>query len=460
MSTLAYELRLLGRERSVWILLFLWCAALIYALATGWHVAANLRSALTAFEASAFKEFTELRANTEAAERAGTPVGKALGYRASTPAVLRPRSLAFLAVGESDLQPHSMLISLFGSERSFGKGYELQSPVTLALGRFDLSFAVVVLMPLLLIALSYEQLAQDRERHRLQLLATQGDIQSLLWRRLLLRGALVCAPLALITGVAALLAGGIAAVPAWLAWLAAALTWALFWLALCAVTGARARASGSAATLLIACWLALVLLLPAALSVLIQQLAPSPSPLITTMAIRQVEVQADRQRERIIGRYVSDHPELERSAMEDELARSRRYVIQQLYIAAALVPASLGAQQQQLRQRRIQRALYWLSPAQLLEQAFSNSAGTDSLRFEAFKEQARMFEKAWDATLTASLMQGKTLDSQALASLPRFEFVQTRSWSSVWVAAWLAMLAAVIVLVNRLRTRPQNFYPH
>lgn len=268
MNMWRHELRLLKRDRSALILLLLWCAALLYAVATGWQVQSQVRVQINNFEKAMLKSMDDIRSAVQKTERGGVAAEADVVFRLRAPASLVPTPLSFLAVGGSDLRPHTATVSLFTNERNFSKGHELQSPVTLAVGRFDLTFAVVVLLPLVLIGLCYTQLAEDREQQRLPLLTAQGSAGHILIRRLALRGTTIVAPLAIITGLGAWMSGGAAALPGWFGWLTMAFTWVLLWLALCAAIGARAHHTGSAAALLVSFWLVLVLLLPALLNAL------------------------------------------------------------------------------------------------------------------------------------------------------------------------------------------------
>jgi ABC-2 type transport system permease protein len=260
--------------------------------------------------------------------------------------------------------------------------------------------------------------------------------------------------LAVVTGAVAWASGGAAALPGWLGWLAPALAWALLWLALCAAVGARARHSGSAAALLVSCWLVLVLLLPSLLNAVVQSFAPPPSALKATMVTRNAEVEADRQRERILGKYVSDRPELNVNTVQDELAWARGYYMQQQFIEQSLAP--LRAETRRLRERQVavRQALSWASPAQLLERALSQSAGTEAERYDVFADQVRAFKRAWDVPLAAPLVQGKSVRRADLAISPHFSFVEPDREGGGLVALWLLGLAALIALADRiLRTQ-------
>ena len=183
--TWRHEVRMLWRDRTARVVLLMCCAALLYALATGLQVAEQTRVKAANFEKAALARIEAQHTKVAQAEQGGTVTDRFAGSPSTlrAPAVLPVAPLALLTVGEMDLQSHTATVSLFSTADAAGKGQELQGPVSLAIGRFDLGFAVVVLMPLVLLALCHNQLAEDREQRRLPLLAAQADVGKLLWRR-------------------------------------------------------------------------------------------------------------------------------------------------------------------------------------------------------------------------------------------------------------------------------------
>lgn len=463
--TWRHEVRLLWRDRAACVVLLMWCAALLYALATGWQVAEQTRVEAANFEKAALARIEAQRAKVAQAELSGTVTDRFAGFPSTlrAPAVLPVSPLALLTVGEMDLQPHTATVSLFTPAGAAAKGQELQSPVSLAIGRFDLGFAVVMLMPLVLLALGHNQLAEDREQRRLPLLAAQADVRHLLWRRLAWRGGAVVLPLLIVTGTAAWVQAGGASTfsvwSAWLSWTLPVVAWALFWLILCGAVGSRSAHSGTAAAVLVSCWLLLVLLLPAALGALVQTVSPPPSPLLATTALRAAEVQAERDRERILGRYISDHPELKISTAQDDMAWTRNYYAQMQFVENQLQPVRAQAAAAAQAHRALKSALVWASPAQVVELALQRAAGTDAARYDAFAAQRAEFKKAWGAPLVTPLLAGRTLSAAGFKTLPRFVFEEAAAPGAYRAAAYLLMLAAVSLLFLRLVERESQAGP-
>ncbi len=69
--------------------------------------------------------------------------------------------LGHLAVGSSALLPTRATITPLQTRMSMIEPYEFDNPTTLSLGKFDLAFFTVVVLPLLMIALSFDVLASE-----------------------------------------------------------------------------------------------------------------------------------------------------------------------------------------------------------------------------------------------------------------------------------------------------------
>jgi len=95
------------------------------------------------------------------------------GPSGSHTAVLAPGPLTALAIGQSDLLPYYHDVNIYTNESSFHQNGEVENPLNLMVGRFDLAFAVVYLLPLLILALSFNVLSEEREQGTLALTLSQ-----------------------------------------------------------------------------------------------------------------------------------------------------------------------------------------------------------------------------------------------------------------------------------------------
>jgi len=85
------------------------------------------------------------------------------------PATLPPGALGDFAVGHTDLHPPSGEISPWNNLSTIFGRYQFENPEMLAMGSFDVALVVIVVMPLLMIAVSFDLLSRERTRGTLAL---------------------------------------------------------------------------------------------------------------------------------------------------------------------------------------------------------------------------------------------------------------------------------------------------
>jgi ABC-2 type transport system permease protein len=337
-------------------------------------------------------------------------------------AILPATPLAALTAGQSDLLP-SVLPLAPSSLPSLAGGSEPENPHRLLIGRFDAAFAVVFLVPLIIMALTYALLAGERERGTLALLLAQPlTLRSLFAGKVVPRLLLVLGLLGLLAALFVLsFAGGAGSRLA--LWLAVALAYTAFWFALSAAITVRSGSSAKHAVTLAAAWLALTMLLPAAINLVVKTLVPMPSRIELILALREATDAANAERSKLLGAYYEDHPELAAAKGDgaaDDFAALQLATGQN--VERGLAPVLARYQDQLVRQQALVDKLQFLSPALLAETAFAESAGTGLARHRWFFDQAL----ANHAQLRA-FFEPRALRKEKFAAwdeVPAFRFVE------------------------------------
>lgn len=190
-------------------------------------------------------------------------VGRAC-YYLSQPTAHRPLPEAALSLGQRDLHSYHQSVRLRSLYANlFDSGFS--NPSQAAAGHFDLAFVLVFLLPLFVIALTFDTLSADGERRTLPLLRAAGTpLGSLVKGRLLLK-------FALLGGLTSLLVGGNlwacgAPGQAFLVWIITTLSYLLFWFALAGFVCSRGWNSARNAGALLACWTFFTILGPSLLN--------------------------------------------------------------------------------------------------------------------------------------------------------------------------------------------------
>lgn len=410
------ELRLLARERSVWVLLALFAAALVYGLWNGSRLAQRQREVAAAYAEGSDRFQMQLRDHLRQ-EAVDTKALAGMG----TTAMLPPAPLPLLATGQADLSPGYETVVLWRLAAPSNTRSELENPSHLLTGRFDLAFVLVWLYPLCLLALVYDLMAGDREAGTLRLALAQGIAPwGWLARRALAR-ALPMLTLAALGTLAAGFSGGSGDTGTRLVLaLAVVLAYGLFWVALAVSVNAIARSAASAATALGAAWVLLVLVTPTLLNVIVETLYPTPSRPELVAAGRKASGEAEKRGGELLNSFYRDHPELAPPGQQADLAAQHLTV--QDEVSRALDPVRQKFDAQLARQQSAVARWRFLSPAIAAHEALTDLAGTGHWRNHAFREQVGTLRQTVSDFFTPRIHKREPITIADIDKLPRFEF--------------------------------------
>ena len=446
-----WDWRLLARTRIGPAVVALTLLLALLAAWNGLQFQAHWRAQADSAHADAAAKRAQLTADIAAGD-----AWAALPFSAEGAIVLPPAPLADIASGRADLDPRTASASTFRKQHELFRHYEIDSPLALALGRFDLAFVVQTLLPLLVIALGYGLFAEERERGLDRVLAVQGvSTRRLLAARLLARSLLLLVPL-----LAVLLALHVYAAQdpplaqrglrfAWV--LALIAGYLAFWWALVARIGTWRLREGQTLLALLAAWVLLVLALPALAGLLSRELHPPPSRFELIATARAQEIAGIQRGTALLGDYAHDHPDLDPGASADLPAWATNLFLTSRLVDEAVAPVvqrfddALGAQQASVDRWQ------FATPALMLQRGLVAAAGTDEQRRGAFAAQARTYLVEFRERTGRMMLGGDRLDAQGLAALPVFAFAEpdaTQAWRALrWPLLVLWSLSAVLLLL-------------
>lgn len=452
------EARRLLRGR--WLPL-LWLAFALLCVGAAWNGAAwvEQREAALAAILEDERETQRLRraqiADEVTPDNRGRYGGALYATAISLRAVLPPGELAVLTAGRAEGYPMAATIHAFSASNTIFDRHVagMENPSVLAAGRFDLAFVIVWLLPLLVLAGSFDLFAHERERGMAPWLLSQPVSPG----RLLAAKAVARALLLVLPPVAillAVLAASGATSPSALA-LAGALValYALFWLALALLVNLVAANAAQAALGCLAGWLLLVVLLPALALGVADLAAPPSSPTERVNALRAQAMQA-RAEARAGAPAAAPAPgpapnipdSLRRRALEVERGEG--------LIRAADAPY----------RAQDERRLAWLdalrlaSPAVALQDGLERLAGADAARALRFQDQAHGFQLDLRALVGRYLAQDRLLTlADYDAGLPRFALHEAssseRAGALLFDAGVIVLAGAALLLAARRRLR-------
>jgi ABC-2 type transport system permease protein len=404
---------------------------LVFAAVSG-HVARDARAHDIAnheaeVSASMARWLADLKSLETEAERSGAPPWSGSPMDVTFSSALPPAPLADFAIGQSDLLPGAGTLSLWDPDVRLFTRYEFEDPVALALGAFDVSKAIVLVLPLLLVVLSFDVLSCERDAGRLGVIVAQGaNLRSLFWRRLLIRCVPVVGVALLVATVALLVNRGSTPIaertPSFVLWCACAALYSAFWMAIVAYAASRNRAGASNIMVLLVCWTVLTLVVPAAVTSLTEAAYPPPSRPNYLAEAREAEIETERAEAGIAQQFFNDHPEL----VVGEQSQMPGYVRTAFFVTSRVDAATrplLNAFEEAAAQRESTlEFLRYASPAIIAHSTFNEIAGSSAARHRQYMAQARAFKAAFAEQVAAYVVAGERLPSARAAELPRFMF--------------------------------------
>jgi ABC-2 type transport system permease protein len=479
-----HEFRLIVRSPAAWVV----CAALVSAVVcaawSGTRWVHEQRATIARVEAGDERRYAEIYAQLDELERQGDPrpdlqlagmawyVFQPNGAVAPAPhidprrpeaaasewlgarhALLPPKPLAALAIGQSDLHPYYTRVTI-RTRPALVQSDEIESPANLLNGRFDLAFVLTFCWPLLVLPLLYNVLSEDREAGTLALVASQPvSLRAIVAARLAVRGGAAM----LVTLVASLMALAVLDPTADLAprdiaaWTAAILATGLFWCGVASMVNLARWSSAANATVLTAWWLAGVVIAPALIDHAASVFEPVPSRVELVNAVRNAGNLTSAQLTGLVSAYYEEHPDAIPSSQSADVTAIRG-LAQQDAVDRRIDPILAAYRAATARQQALVDRLRYISPPLLVHDAVLELAGTSVGRYRRFAEQVDEYHRGWRAYFYALVHARARMTRPRYEDAPRFTFVEGpgywRANGAVGLVAGVSLLgAAMLALV-------------
>ncbi len=353
----------------------------------------------------------------------GTNAGS-VGLKSPAIASLPPTGLGAFAVGQSDIQLGYVPVNTDSIYRVL-QGSELGNPVNLKRGAFDIAFVVIFLLPIFILAISYDMLSSEKERGTLAMVLSHPiTLQKLMMSKVISRAAIILV-VVLALGVAALFSVGLqlGSLETWgrfVFWLTATLLYSLFWFVLSVFVNAVSRNSSTNGIILAGSWLAFVVVLPTLISILATSVYPAPSRFDFITASRSAQTDAERNYMEALDKYYYDHVEyVPDERVNDFLATSKA---KSEAVDKAIAPLFEQFRTQLIRQDDMVSRFQFLSPAIMMQRALNDASGVSNARYDNFVKQVQAFHAEWVSFFTVRFLDGEPLTSSEYAGFPRFEY--------------------------------------
>lgn len=338
-------------------------------------------------------------------------------------AAMEPQAMAFIATGQADLFTHYVKPTVSGDDAALNFT-EMTSPVQLLFGSFDLAFVIIYLLPLLIIAFSYDVLSSEKESGSLRLLAAQPiAIQNWALQKLGLRFFWLSL-LVLISLLFVFVALGVNPLGEPMIFFGLTgliLVYMLFWFALAFLVNLWVGSSAKNAVALLGLWVVFVLLVPSVLNQLGNTLYPMPSRNMMINEMRKMKAEVTERQDEILDNFLRDHPEYAINDTTQSRGFYHRYMASQKLIREEMAPL-IGAYEEQLQnQQNWVGNFKWISPAILAQESLNRMAGTSTRNYEDYRTQVVRFAQKWREHLMPFLYNNQDFAQGDYVHLPVFD---------------------------------------
>jgi ABC-2 type transport system permease protein len=374
--------------------------------------------------------------------------------------IKRPLPLAAFSTGHRDIH-HSVGAINTAADHWFmalKKSERLSNPHNTLFGNLDPSFAMLFLLPLLIIVCNYNIVSAEREAGRLSLIAAQGlSIRQWILYRTGFRFLAITSVtvLALLIGFSMFKVADTAATIALPAFLIAVVLYSAWWHALCALVNLYKTGSHLNAGVLFTTWIAQVIVVPALAAVLTTVIRPVEGKMKLIDEVRQTLTAFDKKNSLLLNEYFTDHPQFVATDSSNVMpAFVYRYVIKYTHTLDSLTPVMNAYKKNALQQAQVAGYMSLISPAMLFQELADEYAGNSQTQFLQFEREADSIVRSWNNYINPRALANATVSKEEYRALPEPVFETQIAIGNVWYlhAGLLVWLAGLLIMIKwRLR---------
>lgn len=365
-----------------------------------------------------------------------------------------PSGLQAMSLGQSDNQPFYYNLWVYNNVYN-NKQVELRNPDKLLSGNFDLAFVFIYLLPLLIIAFSYNVTSLDREQGIAGLLSVQGASERNMARaRLFFRCGLILSLVLLLSIIG--FAVNRVSLPAALAWTGISVLYTVFWFSLAYAFTSLRNAGSLTALKLVSIWIVLLILIPSLINGLQQ---PNDQA--------KIEI-ADAAREypgTVWGmekKYLADtlfaikpawKEMFEAGSKDTTELRSIAYAYfmgQKMTQVGRRIDSLALGQQRQLENFNV------INPSYGVQSLYNKLAGTELSSYINFREDVDAYQQERYEHITAKRLPGEKLTPSAYKAYPVF----TQPYQRISSREWLIGAGPLLFFILLFLIAGNYFFQH
>ena len=470
LTILSYEFKLLIRSKWLLVLFFIIMLLIVFASHNGNKNVEKRVSDISVVQRDFSEKDSVMLATLikiEKGEKVDGPYWKlpsapmTIGNRYPRLAIMQPESLSFIATGQSDMYTHFKSPKVYGN--NFALDYaEMINPVQLLFGNFDIAFVLIYILPLLIIAFTYNILSREKELGTLRIIAAQPiSTFSWLFQKLVIRFLFFSAITTFILCVTIVIFSTEASVNVFdlLGLFLLAISYYLFWFVMTFIVNIKINDSSKNALTLVGLWLLIVLVIPATINQIGNALYPIPSRLNMINEIRAIKKESEAKQDEIMDTYLRNHPELAQGNDKKQFGFWHNYFASEKVMEEKTEPLLKKYDLQLKKQQKFIMAFQFASPAIIVQQSLNKIAATSEMHYNDFKKQVFEFSKQWRNYLKPILFRQEKFTVKNYYELPKF-YYQNRIKHRIWLNVFILFSINGIILLIFGGKKLVNKLPH
>lgn len=464
-----FEIRQFKRSRVAIVLFLLLLLTGLYSLRCGVDVINRQLRALEILSNQQQQRLEELHARftdttvvagVKLSDQAGIP--QVIEFRRPPVATNPPHRLAVLSIGQRDLLPFFDIVNTKYDVLTPPQA-EFVNAEVLAAGNFDFSYFIIYLLPLLIIAVTYNCYSKEVTLHTLKLLILQGGSIARMVRIMFVIRFMVIWLIAVALSFAGYLMSGSNAAGSFtdLGWWIYTLTLLLLcWFAACYLVVKLQKSSRQNLIILLSGWLTVTIILPGIINSIAGLIAPAP--LRSELASRQRECKEatwELPIPALMDSFYQYHPELlsERKTTDTAAYGNRRFIAYYDLLGRRMDVISEDYRQEVARHLQIARSACWFNPVMQSQYLLNDIAASGLKQYAQYEEQVKGFRWRWLRFMNSYLFYDKKLREKDLDQLPAFSLQRTDHLATTVLTGSLPILflTGLIFLIS-IFIRPQH----
>lgn len=306
-----------------------------------------------------------------------------------------PSEWAAFTLGQRDVLNYNIKMKILALE---GQIYdnELTNPLSLLVGNLDLSFVFIYLFPLLIIALGFNLISEEKESGVWVMIRTTGiSVLKFTFYKLLVRWVLV------ITLMSVLLLLALFIFDAGFGWeflaiWGGSLVYVSFWFGILWLVNAFNKNSNINATLLVSVWIIVCLLIPALGNTIINTTTPIHEAMETTLIQREAYHEKwDMKKSVTMDKFYKEYPEYQKYKISEEAYYVAGWYFAMQYVADKEAEPTSQQMEQKLIERQNKAEIFGnFLPTVGVQRLYQSLAKTDLETHLEYLKSVRKHHKA------------------------------------------------------------------